>query len=95
MSDSFESWMDIVIAEAKLVSSDVPVGAALFTKSGQLVSKSRNNRELNRSLLGHAESNAILQAWDTGEFGVLTGLTLVSTLEPCLVCASIAYGFQT
>ena len=79
----------MAIHEAGLVASDVPVGAALFNESGDLVGVSRNSREATGGLLGHAESNVVLEAWETGQFGSLDGFTLISTLEPCLVCAGI------
>ena len=72
-----------------MVRSDVPVGAALFDARGDLVGLSRNNRETDGRLLGHAESNVILESWGKGQFGYLEGFTIVSTLEPCLVCAGI------
>ena len=89
MKDSYETWMSAALLEASLVASDVPVGAALFDKGGVLVGGSRNSREAKGRLLGHAESNVISEAWLDGEFGSLDGLTLISTLEPCVVCAGM------
>ena len=89
MSYSYETWMDIAILEASFVSSDVPVGAALFDGSGELVGISRNSREADGGLLGHAESNVIIEAWDNAQFGSLDGFTLISTLEPCVLCSGI------
>jgi tRNA(adenine34) deaminase len=89
MRGKYETWMDKAILEARLVLSDIPVGAALFDEHGELVGVSRNSRESNGSLLGHAESNVILEAWENGEYGSLNGFTLVSTLEPCVLCAGI------
>ena len=89
MSGTYQTWMDAALLEASLVASDVPVGAALFDEGGELVAVSRNSRESDRSLLGHAESTVILGAWGAGQFGSLDGFTLISTLEPCLVCSGI------
>ena len=89
MGDAYETWMDFAIAEAMSVSADIPVGAALIDRSDQLVGKSSNSREASGKLLGHAESNVIIEAWENGEYGLLNGFTLISTLEPCLVCAGI------
>ena len=89
MSGTYETWMDTALQEANLVASDVPVGAALFDKGGELVGLSRNSREAKGRLPGHAESNVISEAWNNGEFGSLDGFTLISTLEPCIVCAGI------
>ena len=89
MNGTYETWMDTALLEASLVALDVPVGAALFDRSGELVGVSRNSREANGGLLGHAESNVISESWENGEFGSLDGYTLMSTLEPCIVCAGI------
>ena len=89
MYGTYETWMDAAILEASFVASDVPVGASLFDDRGELVGVSRNSREADGSLLGHAESNVINEAWNKRQFGSLDRFTLVSTLEPCLVCAAI------
>ena len=89
MSGTYETWMDTALLEASLVASDVPVGAALLDEGGELVGVSRNSREAKGRLLGHAESNVISEAWENGEFGSMAGFTLLSTLEPCIVCAGI------
>ena len=89
MGDTYETWVEMALLEASLVASDVPVGAALFDEGGQLIGVSRNSRESKGRLLGHAESNVISEAWENGKYGSLKGFTLVSTLEPCLVCAGI------
>ena len=89
MGDNYEAWMDMAILEATLAASDVPVGAALFDEFGDLVGVSRNSREVDGSLLGHAESNVMFEAWGKGRFGFLDRFTLISTFEPCLVCASL------
>ena len=81
--------MDLAILEAKSVTSDIPVGAALFDELGDLVGVSRNSREVDGSLLGHAETNLMLGSWGKAQFGLLDNFTVVSTLEPCLVCAGI------
>ena len=89
MGGNYEAWMDMALLEARLVGVDLPIGAALFDRSGDLVGVSRNSREVDGSLLGHAEANVIFGAWRTGAFGLLDGFTLISTLEPCIVCAGL------
>ena len=89
MRGTYETWMDTALLEASLVASDVPVGAALIDGSGELVGVSQNSRKAKGKLLGHAESNVISEAWQVGRFGSLDGFTLISTLEPCVVCAGI------
>ena len=89
MGDNYEAWMDMAILEARSVAFDIPVGAALLDNNGDLVGVSRNSRESDGSLLGHAESNVVFGSWKKGVLGFMEGFTLVSTLEPCLVCAGI------
>lgn len=86
---NYETWMDMAILQARSVALDLPIAAALFDENGELVGESRNSREVDGSLLGHAESNVVFGAWERGVFGLMEGFTLVSTLEPCLVCAGI------
>ena len=89
MGHNYETWMDMAILEASLAGLDLPIGAALLDESGDLVGVSRNCREVDGNLLGHAESNLIIGAWGKGQLGFLDRFTLISTLEPCLVCAGI------
>ncbi|AZH81587.1 nucleoside deaminase [Plantibacter sp. PA-3-X8] len=85
----FAVWMDLAIAEAEaaLASDDVPVGAVLVAPDGTVVSVGRNERELHTDPTAHAEVVAIRAAAAALAVWHLTELTLVVTLEPCVMCA--------
>jgi len=65
---------------------EVPVGAVAL-HDGQVVGRGRNAREGARDPTAHAELRAIQEAARTLGRWRLSGVTLVSTLEPCAMCA--------
>jgi tRNA(adenine34) deaminase len=68
-------------------SSDVPVGAVLVDYSGAAISAGANEREATGDSTAHAEIVAIREAsLNRGNWN-LEDLTLVVTLEPCVMCA--------
>jgi tRNA(adenine34) deaminase len=89
VNNALLSGMAYALAEANQVTSDIPVGAVILDNDGSCIFKDRNRRESKNTLLGHAECLVIEQAWKSFSKTKLAGLTLVSTLEPCLVCASL------
>jgi tRNA(adenine34) deaminase len=70
-----------------VVSGDVPVGAAIFNASGELIATGHNERELHKDPTAHAEIVAIRRASERLGDWHLTDHTLVVTLEPCAMCA--------
>ncbi len=65
---------------------DVPVGAVLV-RSGRVLARGHNTRDLLGDPSGHAEINALrLGAQRTGSWR-LDGCELFVTLEPCPMCA--------
>jgi tRNA(Arg) A34 adenosine deaminase TadA len=88
------------LAERSLDSSDVPVGALLLYE-GIIIGEGYNTVVRNAKAGEHAEVNAISQALATmgmEKFSSLdrSSLVLVSTFEPCLMCAGafINYNIQ-
>lgn len=81
--------MRFAIAEAEKAAafSEVPVGAAVFDASGQLIAKAANDIERACDPCGHAELIAIRRACKRAGSPRLGGHILVVTLEPCLMCA--------
>jgi tRNA(adenine34) deaminase len=77
------------LAEARtaLETGDVPVAALLVDSSGTLVAVGRNEREKHQDPTAHAEIVAIRAAAEARGDWHLTDLTLVVTLEPCVMCA--------
>ncbi|MFM8446660.1 MAG: tRNA adenosine(34) deaminase TadA [Candidatus Nanopelagicaceae bacterium] len=72
---------------AASASGDVPVGAIILNKDGQVISTGANQRELSNSPVAHAEIIAIEKAAKAIGDWRLDGCTLVVTLEPCAMCA--------
>ena len=88
------------LAERALESSDVPVGALLIYE-GAIIGEGYNTVLRNANAGEHAEVNAISNAMTRmgmEEFSSLNrgSLVLVSTFEPCLMCAGafINYNIQ-
>ena len=72
---------------ASLSSGDVPVGAVIIDANGNIISIGHNQRELIKDSTAHAELIAIKSANKSINSWRLENLTLVVTLEPCLMCA--------
>jgi len=69
------------------VSDDVPVGAVIVDDKGEIIARGRNERELSGEPTAHAEILAIREAAEKLGNWRLNGMTLVVTLEPCVMCA--------
>ena len=83
----FETLMTLAIAEAMLAEVDVPVGALLVTSAGEVVASAHNQKELTGDPSGHAEILAMRKLAEAKGDWRLEDLTLIVTLEPCVMCA--------
>ena len=72
---------------AASASGDVPVGAIILNKDGEVISTGANQRELSNNPTAHAEIIAIQKAASAIGNWRLDDCTLVVTLEPCSMCA--------
>jgi tRNA(adenine34) deaminase len=79
--------MGLALSVAKESGSDVPVGAVIIDAQGQLVASAHNERELSGDPTAHAELLAIQRLGKQQGSWRLEELTLVVTLEPCVMCA--------
>ena len=79
--------MDLALEQARacLATGDVPVGAALLSAAGDVLSVGRNEREATGDPTAHAEVVALRAAGAPGRWR-LSGSTMVVTLEPCVMC---------
>ena len=84
---NYESLMTLAIAEAKLAEVDVPVGALLVTSTSEVVASAHNQKELTGDPSGHAEILAMRKLAEAKGDWRLEDLTLIVTLEPCVMCA--------
>jgi tRNA(adenine34) deaminase len=77
----------ISIAQEVKSSGDVPVGALIVNEVGEIVSLGKNEREKDNDPTAHAEILAIRRAGEKLGSWRLDDLTLIVTLEPCVMCA--------
>ena len=79
--------MQLALAEARKAGDDVPVGAVLVDSSGMVVAVGHNRKEARSDATSHAEIEVIRAAGEYLGDWRLEELTLVVTLEPCVMCA--------
>jgi tRNA(adenine34) deaminase len=86
---NYQSLMQQATAIAREVKSsgDVPVGALIVNEAGEILSSGKNEREKDNDPTAHAEIVAIRKASEKLDSWRLDDLTLVVTLEPCVMCA--------
>ena len=90
MDQTWIPYMRAALVEAQIamdVSDDVPVGAVIVNEQGEIIARGRNERELSGDPTAHAEILAIREAGSKLGDWRLNGLSLVVTLEPCVMCA--------
>ena len=80
--------MRAALAEAKkaYLLDEVPVGCVIVL-NGKIIARGHNTRELNQSVLGHAEINAIKKANKKVGSWRLEDCDMYVTLEPCPMCS--------
>ncbi|HXG57761.1 MAG TPA: nucleoside deaminase [Thermoanaerobaculia bacterium] len=82
-------WMEeaLALAQQAAAAGEIPVGAVVVDRGGDIIGRGRNRREGDGDPLGHAELDAISAAARAIGDWRLEGTTLVVTLEPCAMCA--------
>lgn len=85
----YRDLMNLALADAALAlaTDDVPVAALVVTAEGLILGRGRNERERDNDPTAHAEILAIRAAAEALGSWRLTDVTLVVTLEPCVMCA--------
>lgn len=89
LRDIDEKWMRMAIdaaGEAAAV-GEVPVGACLVDADGNLLATASNRPITDNDPSAHAEMLAIRQAAAMIGNYRLTGVSVYSTIEPCVMCA--------
>lgn len=84
-----EDFMAVALEEAKKAYNvnEVPVGA-IIVKSGEVISRGHNLKEINKDITAHAEIIAIKDAEKVLDNWRLSDCEMYVTLEPCSMCAS-------
>ncbi len=91
--DLSESMLRVALEEARFGRTEggIPIGAALFTRSGELVSRGHNRRVQQGDPTMHAETDAFRRA---GRKKSYRDLVMVTTLAPCWYCSGLIRQFR-
>jgi creatinine deaminase len=89
----FERMLTVAIEEARagLAEGGIPIGAALFTRGGELISRGRNRRVQEGDPSVHAETDAFRRA---GRQRSYREMVMVTTLAPCWYCCGLVRQFR-
>ncbi len=89
MIETDEKWMRAAIDSAKLAGdlNEVPIGACLIGENGELIASGFNRTITDCDPTAHAEILVLRQAAAAIRNYRLTGTTLYTTIEPCVMCA--------
>lgn len=90
---TYEKMLSVAIEEARIGLNEggVPVGAALFTREGELLSRGRNRRVQEGDPSIHGETDAFRRA---GRQPSYRNLVMVTTLAPCWYCSGLVRQFR-
>lgn len=82
--------MDKALKEAKKAyqKDEVPVGAILVSKEGEILARAHNTSEHGKSALAHAEIKVLEKASSKLKQTRLWDSTIYVSLEPCPMCAT-------
>ena len=89
----YEAMLQVALEEARTGFSEggVPVGAALFTQTGQLLGRGRNRRIQQGDPSIHGETDAFRRA---GRQRSYRDTIMVTTLAPCWYCSGLIRQFN-
>jgi cytosine deaminase len=89
----YERMLAIALEEARLglAEGGIPIGAAMFTKGGALVSRGHNRRVQQGDPSVHGETDAFRRA---GRQKSYRDLVMVTTLAPCWYCSGLVRQFR-
>jgi len=89
----YSRMLAVAIDEARTGFNEggIPIGAALFTESGELLSRGRNRRVQQGDPSVHGETDAFRRA---GRQRSYRNLVMVTTLAPCWYCSGLVRQFR-
>jgi len=89
----YEPMLAIAFEEARYsrMEGGIPIGAALFTKAGEMVSRGHNRRVQQGDPSMHGETDAFRRA---GRQRSYRNLIMVTTLAPCWYCSGLIRQFR-
>jgi cytosine deaminase len=90
---TYEKMLAVALGEARLGRAEggIPIGAAIFTRTGELVSRGHNRRVQEGDPSIHGETDAFRRA---GRQRSYRDLIMVTTLAPCWYCSGLARQFR-
>jgi creatinine deaminase len=88
-----ERMLEVALDEARLGHAEggIPIGAAIFTRAGKLVSRGHNRRVQEGDPSIHGETDAFRRA---GRQHSYRDLVMVTTLAPCWYCSGLVRQFR-
>ena len=88
-----EKMLEAALDEARRGRAEggIPIGAAIFTRAGELVSRGRNRRVQEGDPSIHGETDAFRRA---GRQRSYRDLVMVTTLAPCWYCSGLVRQFR-
>lgn len=91
--DLYHRMLAVALEEARhgFAEGGVPVGAALFKRSGELISRGHNRRVQHGDPSIHGETDAFRRA---GRQRSYRNLVMVTTLAPCWYCSGLVRQFR-
>src|SRR5271169_2575542 len=89
----YEQMLSVALEEARigLEEGGIPIGAALFTRDGRLLSRGHNRRVQEDDPSVHGETDAFRRA---GRQASYRDLVMVTTLAPCWYCSGLVRQFR-
>jgi cytosine/creatinine deaminase len=96
LTPDYAAMLAAALAEARkgLAEGGIPIGAAIFDATGQLIGSGHNRRVQNGDPSMHGETDAFRK---TGRQRSYRHLIMVTTLAPCWYCSGLVrqFGFDT
>jgi len=91
-SGLYQRMLAVALEEARLGFDEggIPIGAAVFRRNGELVSRGRNRRVQQDDPSVHGETDAFRRA---GRQRSYKDLVMVTTLAPCWYCSGLVRQF--
>jgi len=89
----WDEMLAVAVEEARigLAEGGIPIGAAVFTRAGELVSRGHNRRVQQGDPSIHGETDAFRRA---GRQRSYRDLVMVTTLSPCWYCSGLIRQFR-
>jgi cytosine deaminase len=91
--DQYLKMLAVALEEARhgFTEGGIPIGAAMFKKTGELVSRGHNRRVQHGDPSIHAETDAFRRA---GRQRSYRDMVMVTTLAPCWYCSGLVRQFR-